>query len=61
MRCRGPDSNRKLTRRGSTICLSLECPVSSTGVATAWEILGSHSDLHEDSVPSSYGAVSIGK
>ena len=93
MRCGGPGSNRKLTRRGSTICLSLErpvssslerpvssClerpmssslerpvssslerPVSSSFVATACEILVSHSNLYEDSVLSSFGDVSIGK
>ena len=61
MRCGGPGSNRKLTRRGSTICLSLERPVSSSFVATACEILVSHSNLYEDSVLSSFGDVSIGK
>lgn len=52
---------RKLTRRGNIFCLGLERPVSSNGVARGREILGSHSDLREDSVLSSYRAVSIGK
>ena len=62
MRCCGPDSKRKLTRRGTTtICLSLERLVSSNGVARGWEILGSHSYLNEDSVLSPYSAVPIDK
>jgi hypothetical protein len=61
VRCRGPHSNRKLTRRGSNFCLSLERPVSCTGVATTCGILGSHKDRHEDTVHSPYGALSIGK